>query len=110
MAISVLPTDWIPNWSYSTQDKNITIPRASFPEMSEEEADAVTGDFPDILYAILHAIYAKWASLDMADRPTNMTMSRGISGDPDTDVLEETFTFRFNTETAAGYRNVVDEE
>jgi len=107
MAISVVPTDWIPNWSYSAP--NITIPIASFPEMSEEEAHPSAGDFPDILYAILHAIYAKWASLDMADRPVNMTMSRGISGDPDTDVLEETFTIRFNTKTATGSRNVVDE-
>ena len=111
MALTDLtPADWIPSWalaSGSTTD-SISFDLDEFPEMSAAEA-AADGSFPNVLYALLHRFYSLYSTIEVASRPTNMTMSRGISGDPDTDVLEETFTFRFNTETATGSRNVVDE-
>ena len=71
------PTDWFANWS--EDGTSITVPIATFPEMTADEADADTGDFPNILYAILHKARSAYEALAVADRPANMKIFRAES-------------------------------
>ena len=105
MVYSKVPTDWFENWS--EDGTNITVPLATFPEMTAAEADAATGDFPNILYAILHKAREKFKALAVADRPAYMSIYKTET--PSADVEGEsqvTFTVQFTVSAPAGSKNV----
>ena len=54
MAVSVIPTDYIP--SYSSDGTNITIPIASLSGLTTGHANTTTGDIRYILMAILDTL------------------------------------------------------
>lgn len=95
MAFSAVPTDWIANWSEDGTD--ITVPIASFPELTAAEADATTGDIRQIVWAIVTKLYEEWIGTPTADRPTKWTCSKSVSQNTTTGEVTNTFTFVLKT-------------
>lgn len=77
MAQDFSPNAWIGDWSEDGTD--ITIPIASFPELTAAEADGDTGDIRKVLFAIMVKVQAVYDALAVADRPTRMQMSKSSS-------------------------------
>jgi hypothetical protein len=96
MAFNPAPNTWFENWSEDGSD--ITVPIATFPEMTAAEADGDTGDIRKVWYAMVAKMYADWLSLATADRPVKMTMTRSSSLVGDNLTLVFNFTF-YNTVT-----------
>jgi len=94
MAFDDTPTTWIPSWSEDGTD--ITVPIASFPELTAAEADAATGDIRKILFAVLTRIYAVWAALSLDDRPGKMRITRSDDMDDASGQMTRTFAVRFH--------------
>ena len=107
MAYTQAVADWIPNWSEDAT--NITVPIASFPELTAAEADATTGDIREVVYAFLEAIRAKFIETAEADRPTKMTIARNTYVDESTGVVYRTYTVSFNLTEAGAAMSVVAE-
>ena len=107
MAYSKVPTDWMPSWSEDGTD--ITVPIASFPEMTAGKADGTTGDIAEILFAILEQLCDVFYAQATADKPAQWYMARSSSTDPVTGVTTNQYSIRLNTAVAAGSRLVVDE-
>lgn len=107
MAFDKTPTTWIASWSEDAT--NITVPLASFPEMTAAEADAATGDIRKILYAVCEALANTWYATAAANRPTYMTISRSTSTDETANTETKRYSFSFTTEVAVGGREVVAE-
>ena len=107
MAFDKTPTVWMPNWSEDAT--NIIVPIATFPEMTAAEADAATGDIRKILYALLEKLYAVWAALAVADRPSRMTMSRSTSVNDTTGEITRQYVITLVTAPVAGGIEVEDE-
>lgn len=89
------PTQLIASWSENGTD--VTFPIASVPELTAAEADASTGDLRKVSYAIAERIWQWWNALAVADRPTNMTVSRGDYSDPTTGNITKSYTLTFKT-------------
>ena len=58
MAFDQKPSSWFDNWSEN--GTAISVPIATFPEMTAEEADATTGDIRKVIYAICEKIYQEY--------------------------------------------------
>jgi hypothetical protein len=95
MPVDVTPPAWIP--SISEDGTDVTFPIASLPELTAAEADAATGDFRKLMFAIMENNWVKWNALASADRPTKMTLAKSISTDPVTGIATQTFTVVFKT-------------
>jgi hypothetical protein len=74
MAWSAVPTAYMANWSEDGTD--ITVPIASFSELTAAEADAVTGDIRKIIFAFMQQWYTVWNGLATGDKSTKMTMQK----------------------------------
>ncbi len=98
MAFSAVPTTWIPSWS--EDGTNITVPIASFPELTAAEADAATGDIRKIVFAIIEKLYQAYNATATADRPTKWTMSKSTSVNTTTNVNTNTYSITIMTAIA----------
>jgi len=107
MAFDKKPATWIPSWSEN--GTNITVPLATFPEMTAAEADADTGDIREVLLAIMEQLWAKWYATAEASRPGNMTMHRSSNPDDETGVITKQFTLVFKTQVTSQVQKVIDE-
>lgn len=105
MAFDPAPSTWLDNWSEDGTD--ITVPIATFDELTAAEADAATGDIRKVMWAIMQKIYDSWNNTDSADRPTKFTIAKTAVIDSTTGVVTNTFTVRFYTEIST--QEVVDE-
>lgn len=95
MAFDPLPPSWIDSWS--EDGTTISIPLASFPEMTAAEADAATGDVRKVLYAICEKLWTEWSGRDTADLPAKMTISRSSTVNEATDAITRRYTLTFVT-------------
>lgn len=107
MALSIVPTDWLESWSEDAT--NITVPLATFPEVTAAEADAATGDIRKIVFAIMEKLFQEFNERATADRPTRMTITRGTSVNDETGEIVRTYTVTFTAEAAVGGIEVQDE-
>ena len=98
MAFDAKPSTWIANWSEDAT--NITVPIATFTEMTAAEADATTGDIRKVVFAILEHLWGIWYATAAADRPAKMTMDRSISIDDGSGVVTKQYVFVFKTTTS----------
>ena len=105
MAFDPTPTTWIADWSEDGTD--ITVPIASFSELTAAEADAVTGDIRKIVWAIMEHLYNAYNNTASANRPTKWTMSKSSSINASTGVVTNIFTATISTEI--GTQEVADE-
>jgi hypothetical protein len=105
MAFDATPTTWLANWSEDGTD--ITVPLATFTELSAAEADASTGDIRDIVWALLQHLYDGWNDTASADRPTMWRSSKSVSVNTTTGVVTNIFTNTLYTSILT--QEVVDE-
>ena len=105
MAFDPKPSTWLPSWSEDGTD--ITVPLATFPEMTAAEADASSGDIRKVLFAIAEKLYDAWNGTAAADRPTKMHIGKSTSVDVQTGIVTNSYTWRFYTQI--GSEEVVDE-
>lgn len=101
MAIKTALTDYVPSMTASASTDPITpalgdlhIPAASLPQYDQATEKA---DFRQVLYALLHEIYASWSAFAEADKPANMTVYKSKSGTAVENENEVSFTVRFTT-------------
>jgi hypothetical protein len=107
MAFVKTPSTWLPNWSEDAT--NITVPIATFPELTAAEADAAAGDIRKILFAILEQQWNLFRVLATADKPTMMNMVKTATINPTTGDEEHLFTIRFTNTRVAQGSDVKDE-
>ena len=105
MAFDKKPSTWLPNWS--EDGTNITVPLATFPEMTAGEADASAGDIRKVLFAVSEKLYDAWNNTASADRPTQINIAKASSLNVSTGVVTNTYTLRFYCEI--GTQEVKDE-
>lgn len=99
MAWSKTITDWFA--SYTSNGTNMTLPIASFPELTAAEADVTTGDIRKLLYAFIERCWVKWNSLATADKSTKMVLAKNSFVDSTTGITTHTYTFTFQNVTTA---------
>lgn len=105
MAFVKTPTTWIDNWSYSAP--NITVPLATFPEMSADDAHTSTGDIRKIVFAIMEKLWLEWVATATADRPGKWTMTKSASVNTTTGITTVQYVNTFSILTTA--QDVADE-
>lgn len=96
MAFDDTPTTWIAGWSEDGTD--ITVPIATFAELTAAEADAATGDIRKIWYALLQHMFDAYNDTASGDRPGKWTSTRSVSVNGTTGVVTTTFTNTIYTE------------
>lgn len=99
MAFNPLPQSWLENLTDDGTD--ISVPLATFPELTAAEADSVTGDIRKVVYAICEKLWSRWNALALADRPTKMTLAKSSSVDAGTGVITNVYTFTFKNSITA---------
>ena len=98
MAFSAVPNTWIDSWS--EDGTTISVPIASFPELTAAEADGTTGDIRKIVWAIMQKLYNEFNGRATADRPTKMNITKSSSINTTTGVVTNTFNVTLYTEIA----------
>ena len=96
MAFNPAPSSWLADWSEDGTD--ISVPIATFPQLTAAEADGTTGDIRKVLFALADAFYQAYNAKAIADRPTKMAIFKNTTVDNSANVITQTFTLRFNTE------------
>lgn len=96
MAFDKTPTSWFASWSEDGTD--ITVPIASFRELTAAEADGANGDIRDIMFAILEEFWQVYNGLATADRPAKVVLTKTAGTDMKRGVLKNTFTFQIETD------------
>jgi hypothetical protein len=99
MAFSPVPTNFFASWSEN--GTTISVPIASFPEMTAAEADGATGDIRKILYAICERCWSVWNALATADKPTKMTIGKSSNTNVLTGKITHQYTFTFINSVSA---------
>ena len=105
MAFSAVPTGWIANWS--EDGTNISVPIASFPELTADEADAANGDIRKIAFAILEKLFQSYNGKAAADRPAMWTMGKSVGVNAQTGINTVVYTATFKVQVSA--QDVADE-
>jgi len=98
MAFDPAPSTWLASWSEDGTD--ITVPIATFPEMTSGEADAATGDIRKVVYAICEALFQQMLVTASPDRPTKMFINKSGGLIPSTGEWNVTYSIRFKLETS----------
>lgn len=96
MAFDPTPTSWIASWS--EDGTNITVPIASFSELTAAEADASTGDIRKIMFAILEHIWDVYLALPVADRPNKMVIQKTATVSTTYNKLTSKYIFTIETD------------
>lgn len=105
MAFDKTPTTWIEN--YASDGTDMTLPLASFPEITAGEAHTATGDIRKILFGFVEKLWLKWNGTVNADRPGKMTVAKTSSINVGAGTTTHTYTISFVTVTTA--QDVADE-
>ena len=98
----VAPTVFFPG--YASDGINITIPIASLPGLTADEAAADTGDGAEVHRALTNQVAVAYNALDEDLRPSNMTIDNptpnGASPTTVTKTYESEFTLNIENENA----------
>jgi len=115
MAFDKSPSAWL-GAGYTTGTNTIilnTNDAASnklLAELEDDEAHATTGDIRAIVHALCEAIFVAWNAQAAADRPARMSVTRRISGAPNSTELTVDYAIRLSvTPAAPGSMNVTPE-
>lgn len=99
MAFNPQPSSWISSWA--EDGTSVSFDMADLmQELTEVEADAVSGDWRDCLYSLLDHSYQYFASLVTADKSVQMTIARTTEKHTDS-VLKLTYTVEMYVNVAA---------
>ena len=99
MAFNPLPQTWIPNWT--SDGTNITVPIASFPQMTAAEASTSTGDIRKVMFAIVDQLVNAYNAKALADRPAKMIPYRTSTTDNITGEVTNTYVQTFKLTVSA---------
>jgi len=99
MSFDKTPTNWFESWS--EDGTYITVPLATFPEMSAADADAATGDIRKIMFAILEKFYSVYLATATADRPVKLTVTKTATADMVRSVIKSRYVFTCETDISA---------
>lgn len=99
------PSTWLANWS--EDGTNITVPIASFPELTAAEADGTTGDIRKVAFAVAKKLADVYEALAAADQPTQMKIARYASSN--TAGTEVTHVVSFTFVNTVATQDVKDE-
>lgn len=69
-------------------------------ELTDTEANASTGDWRKIVYAIMEMLYQKYLNTPSADRPSRVTISRSSSTNEQTGRMTRNYTVSIVTDIA----------
>ena len=105
MAQDLKPATWMPSWAEDAT--NITVPIASFPQLTAAEADGASGDIRKVLFAIMDKLLTVWDALATADKPTKMLMNRSSSVNTAGTEISHFFSIQFTNTVAT--QDVADE-
>ena len=105
MSFDKTPTTWLPNWSADAT--TITVPIATFTELSAAEADEATGDIRNIVFAIVEHLWQRYNATATANRPNKWKMTKMASVDAVRNTISHRYTFTL--ETAISTQEVTDE-
>lgn len=105
MAFDPTPTTWIAGWS--EDGTSISVPIASFPELTAAEADGATGDIRKIVFAIMEKLFATYNGTASDSKPAMMSVSKSVTVNTATGVTTNNYTVTIKTSTVA--QEVVDE-
>jgi len=100
MAQDLSVAHWFASWAEDAT--NITVPLASFPELTAAEADGTTGDIRKTLFAICERAYQAYLGEASADRPAKMTIARSSSTNDLTGAITRVYQFTFTAAAAVG--------
>ena len=94
MPFNKAPNQWFDGYSATTgtmtfKTSNGTAP-VSFPEITDTEANASTGDYRKVLFGLMETLFQKYNSKASADRPSRVTVGR--SGQTQSD---NTITYQY---------------
>lgn len=83
-----------PGYSASSLANTITFNTSThadpcLPQLSNDEADAATGDYRRIVHAFLNMLFANYTALE--NKPTKLNMVRNVVEDPTTGELVRTY-------------------
>lgn len=70
--------------------------------LTDAEADPTTGDFRDVIRALLYKFATDWEATASADRPKKMTISKSLGIDSSAGTIVENYVFSFKVETTLG--------
>ena len=103
--------DWIPGYSFGGDTLEVDISAEgglSELGLTAAEANATTGDVAEVLRTIMESVYSHFLSVPAAQRTQKMTITKSISPNAQTGVLQKTYSLR--VDCAAGDISVIPEE
>jgi hypothetical protein len=103
MAFNKAPSNWLAGYAANSTNSTITFntadvsapATASFPELTNAEANVTSGDFRKIFFSILDALFKKFSATPVADRPTKINLNRSSVINAD-DTITHTYVFTVN--------------
>ena len=105
---NMAPGDWLSGYAYD--GTNISVPRATLPELSAEEAAASTGSVANVAHALLEALYAAYAAIEPdADKPANFKLVKSLYYDQTLGTAQLAYTVLLRMDVAPGGMNVAAE-
>jgi hypothetical protein len=94
MAYNPAPSAWIPSWSEN--GTTISVPIASFPELTATEADGTTGDIRKVYFALCSQMYDKYLATAADSKPVRMSFQKNVTVNTTTNVSTVYFTCIFD--------------
>lgn len=87
------PSTWFSG--ISTTSTAITIPYTALGDLNQTKANS---DVREIVFNFMEGIFDKYGSVDTADRPSELTMSRSasVSQTSTGDIITKSYTIRVN--------------
>lgn len=70
--------------------------------LTDTEAHATTGDFREVIRALLYKFAADWEATAVGDRPTKMTMAKSLGINATNQTIVESYVFSFEVGTTLG--------
>lgn len=61
-------------------------------QLTDVEANATTGDWRKVVFAIMEQLNTNWQTLDAADRPTKLSITKNSRVDANTGIIVNTYT------------------
>jgi hypothetical protein len=111
MAFNRAPSNWLTGYSLTTNSVTVNTQNAgataTFPELTNVEANASSGDIRKIVYAVIEQLYQKFQATPAADRPNRMSISRSSSVGSD-NTVNHTYVLTLGM-AATGGLDVADE-
>ena len=96
MAFDPKPSSWIS--SFSEDGTTASFDLADLTEtLTAAEADATSGDWRDVMWALCNHTYSYYYGLATADKPTKLVVTKSAVQQSD-GTLANTFTFKFYTD------------